>query len=377
MPYLKTALTTFVPLRNRFCFLFSKSGILRCESLFNAELSDTFFVSNQGKLDVHKWDALVMTIFNGKTNKDGAKVYGRVMRARLVDQCAIGAYGFYLLARFEISKEFEEGTPIDFTRNKSWYDIKMLVGFDRRGKEKKYDTRTRMDASSYDRAIRKILKCLKIPSSHIKHLGRMLGSMELQFLEALAEELQIMGNWQPSIQEKHYSIKLPISAMRKMGGHDESFYCPRSEVTPPEKLEKMIFPFVESHLDKVEAAIIATKDGKRSSYGAALYFLDMLKRMRRIILQDAAAMIVEFPDRKSHPIFKLSVFKDPEFDVSRILGPNIQSLTFANLSLSNRLPIKGFLRKDGCSSATSAIRCPKCARTSSWSSRNRSNSKCM
>ena len=52
--------------RNRFVFNWSKSGILRCESIYKAELSDTFHVTFQAPKDPHPWTALVMSIALGK-----------------------------------------------------------------------------------------------------------------------------------------------------------------------------------------------------------------------------------------------------------------------------------------------------------------------
>ena len=42
-------------------------------------------------------------------------------------------------------------------------------------------------------------------------------------------------------------------------------------------------------------------------------FLKMMGTLRKISLQDAAAMIVQNPDRAAHPIFKMDVFKTDEF----------------------------------------------------------------
>jgi hypothetical protein len=50
------------------------------------------------------------------------KLYGRVMRHREVNLCAVGALGLYLFARFHLAKEV-----IDFSTNSSWFDVKLLV----------------------------------------------------------------------------------------------------------------------------------------------------------------------------------------------------------------------------------------------------------
>jgi hypothetical protein len=52
--------------RNRFVFLFTKCGILRCESVYKAELSDLLHVKGKAPKDVHGWAVLVMQIAVGK-----------------------------------------------------------------------------------------------------------------------------------------------------------------------------------------------------------------------------------------------------------------------------------------------------------------------
>lgn len=56
----------FAWLRNRMCLLFTTSAILRCESLFRAELSDFLSIKFQAPKDVHPMHAVVMQIMKGK-----------------------------------------------------------------------------------------------------------------------------------------------------------------------------------------------------------------------------------------------------------------------------------------------------------------------
>jgi hypothetical protein len=53
-------------LRNRMCLLFTTSAILRCESLFKAELSDFLSIRFKAPKDVHPMHAVVMQIMKGK-----------------------------------------------------------------------------------------------------------------------------------------------------------------------------------------------------------------------------------------------------------------------------------------------------------------------
>ena len=55
----------YASMRNRFVFLYSKTGVLRCESIYKAELSDISHVKSKAPKDVHQWTALIMQISQG------------------------------------------------------------------------------------------------------------------------------------------------------------------------------------------------------------------------------------------------------------------------------------------------------------------------
>jgi hypothetical protein len=64
-------------------------------------------------------DALIfiLQIHKGKQNFDGRIVWGRSMRHADVSVCSIEALDYYLVMRFNITKE-----TIDITDNKSWFN---------------------------------------------------------------------------------------------------------------------------------------------------------------------------------------------------------------------------------------------------------------
>ena len=53
-------------IRHRFCLLFSTNGILRCESLFKADLSDFVGLWTKATTDVHPIYIMIMQIAQGK-----------------------------------------------------------------------------------------------------------------------------------------------------------------------------------------------------------------------------------------------------------------------------------------------------------------------
>ena len=118
-------------LRDRFQFLMTLSGVLRSESLYKADLADLCdFIYHQNR-ERDPYHILILRVSTGKTNADKI-LYGRVMRHLLVEQCPIGALALYLLLRFYVTNEQDD---IDFLKNKSWFNIKLLRAMSKRKKK--------------------------------------------------------------------------------------------------------------------------------------------------------------------------------------------------------------------------------------------------
>jgi hypothetical protein len=111
----------FSGLRDCFFLLFTKSGLVRVESLCHAELSDLFYMVKKDEGPVGR-DALVVILQIHKKNIDGHIVWGRSMRHADVSLCSIWALAFYLVMRLHITKE-----TIDITDSKSWFNRKLLI----------------------------------------------------------------------------------------------------------------------------------------------------------------------------------------------------------------------------------------------------------
>jgi hypothetical protein len=74
--------SAYAYLRHRFCLLFSTSGILRCESLYKAELSDFLGLAYKQDTDVHKFYMMIMQISTGKFPGDGFLIFFYIGNAR-------------------------------------------------------------------------------------------------------------------------------------------------------------------------------------------------------------------------------------------------------------------------------------------------------
>jgi hypothetical protein len=144
-------------------------------------------------------------------------LYGWAMRHRDVRKCAKGSLAFYLAFRFSITHEFEYMMDEDWSKNKSWFNIKLLVDCFGNGDS----LRKGLSQDSYSSAITTILKELGVISKKKKHLGLNIGAKMLELIEEDSENIRRLGNWDPSMQQKCYSTKIPqpMSPIRKLAGY--------------------------------------------------------------------------------------------------------------------------------------------------------------
>ena len=159
------------------------------------------------------------------------------MRHKDVQLCPVGSLAFYLAYRFSITREFEGFALEDWLENSHWFNQKLLVEVFRLDR----DFTICMSNDTYSKAIKEVLNKLGIASNHWVHLGRTLGPKILEFLEIEAEEIRWLGNWDPKIQEKSYSLKLPMKAIRAIAGFvlaNGMHYNPRTTMVVSEELAR-------------------------------------------------------------------------------------------------------------------------------------------
>jgi hypothetical protein len=213
--------------------------------------------------------------------------------------------------RFSVTREFEDFTLEDWMDNSKWFDVKLLVDLQGGDNEKSLKNR------SYADAIKSILGTLGIAATKLAHLGRNLGAKLLEMLEEENAAIQTMGNWNPSMQSSCYSTKLPMQPIRKLAGFTDAngmYYNPRTIVEVEESLLRLT-PVGCWLFEAHEAVNVANRDWGAGKF-TAMNFLSFMMTLNRVFIQDAAAMLVLFPERIDHPLFRLEVFRSVEFSVS-------------------------------------------------------------
>jgi hypothetical protein len=254
----------------------------------------------------------------GKTNRD-KKIYGRAMRHKNLHLCAVGAKAMYLYFRFKHTTEFEH-LP-DFTDNKAWFFIKLLVPSDSRhdatNSNGVRENEISMSIRTYAEAMKKTLTALKLPQNWQAHFGRKVGAMILELQEVPKSVIEAVGNWATTQQEESYSAWLPFLGIRVVAGfktHRSSVFCKRS--TKPssavgDRLKARVWVWLPTCIQAVENAI---RRGK-GCY-TALLFLRHLENLAEVLLQDMAVRMNE-PDREPHPLYTDPLFGSDDFTLYR------------------------------------------------------------
>ena len=231
------------------------------------------------------------------------------MRHLHVLLCPIGALAMYLYIRFKMSDEID--SSFDFFSNHKWYDIKLYTGGTIQKMFKGISTK------GYGQAMGMVGNVLKVSSNHKTHLGRVLGPKVLEMQEFNQEEIRILGNWDPKVQETTYSTKLPMKAIRGMAGFEGAggmHYNPRTAVPVPDELSRAVFPWVQDCHDHLAACELASSTLKPTAH----QFLKHMGLMAEVLIQDVAAMKLKHPERctDEYPFFKDDViFNGSRFEV--------------------------------------------------------------
>ena len=191
----------------------------------------------------------------------------------------------------------------------TWFDIKLLTECP------PHDNTKSIQSDNYGSRLQKALTKLSIPCNKLLHLGRNMGSKILDLLEVEADEIRRMGQWSPTVFDNAYSSKLPMGPMRNLAGYDSDskiYFNTRTTIEPPSELlrETPIGNWVEDSY----ATLTSTNEGTQCT--TAVHVLRFFRELNKIFLQDAAALLVNHPERKTHPIFEmLSVFHNEQFMV--------------------------------------------------------------
>lgn len=178
-----------------------------------------------------------------------------------------------------------------------------------------------MKNDTYSKSIRKILIELGLPHQKLKHLGRGLGTKILEADDVHAEYIRQLGNWNLNCTDTSYSAKLPMQAIRNAAGvvQGNGLYCnPRTILEVPEdllSLSPLAGIFMQAH-EVIKTQVRNSVAKKETPTFTALAFLNFMRELNKVFFQDAAAMLVKYPERRHHPLYQIPCLVSSQFQVS-------------------------------------------------------------
>jgi len=241
-----------------------------------------------------------------KTNTSGAIETIGAARHMIALVCPVSAFFFALLWRFTdglggeafpITLDLIRGLG-DLDYDFPWYGQPIYVN--KYGKEMGYEGQRKF----FQKVMLEAGVSKKDLQNKVTHL-RTLGARQLEDHQATSRyDVQVAGRWNPNRMDRHYLNDISINnALAGSGAKDKNSYSiPRSRVTAPPELCKLIWPTLDDAYDAYDALPIRTRDKDTS----LAFFLEALQRGREIILQDAAIVQDQVPDCAlwQHDVFK-------------------------------------------------------------------------
>jgi hypothetical protein len=134
-------------------------------------------------------------------------------------------------------------------------------------------------------------------------------------MEVNAEEIRRMGQWSNTVYDNSYSSKLLMNVMRNLAGYNSAnglyFNNTRMTVMPSQELCEQT-PLGSFALGMLKQLVESDHDGKhQTAYETLRWFCDL----SIVFLQVAAAMMLQCPERASHPLFQMECFHTDAYKV--------------------------------------------------------------
>ncbi|KAG0257208.1 hypothetical protein DFQ27_005255 [Actinomortierella ambigua] len=291
------------------------------------------------KKDSQQDQTINMLVFHLRRDKSSKDKYGVAIRHNDVRRCSVGAFAFYLFGLWQDPENVPDFLADSWENHKLFYSAKNF-----------YHPLTFQESRNLTAMV---LRRQWLRLSYVTVCGRLSGRQEAKGMALPENVLEVGGRFgkpqgsrpmmPASTQPEDH---LPFA--RGMAGFwGKRFHLRRNEVTPSLSLQRMIFPFIEDaiydpstleHVRWIERCRRAMQDADQQDppdnmdYAPQEAFLLTLARLRRVVLQDAAAYIhikqtentwdkFEIPLLRAHPeIFQSTSFHSFQTSVSQALS---------------------------------------------------------
>ncbi|KAE8260021.1 hypothetical protein A4X13_0g591 [Tilletia indica] len=286
---------SLVSTRSLVAQLFGHQTLMRGVNLRKLALSDLELGRLQEGLSPAVF--VVVKVNESKTNRTGRVEYSGALRNKEAAIDPLFALALYLFQRWEII-----GEPFpDLTDNKSWYMIRLLRSMD--------DPSTLLTYDAHREPILNAFKALGLRGcKKVTHAARGSGAREAELAGVATTDIERLGGWKQAqgAMEQSYLTHLPVRALRALAGFSPdggTYFLRRDGPDPSPELLKMIFPQVEQWQAELDADRI-------SATGGADKFLELVRFLRRVLLQDIFTLQDIQP---AHPVLQHSLFKSQQF----------------------------------------------------------------
>lgn len=282
-------LNTPAGLRDRLALLLCHAALLRGNNVRGMELSQlqthVLPAHNEGYT---RSVAYQLVLRNGKSNQTNNVEYGAFLRAREVESCAVGAMAMHLFYRLSGVETFtpDGRTFPDLTNPEKWYRLKLLPG---RGSKE-----SAVDYNTHNAATKRAFEECGFSFTAKTHAMRGSACRMADIGGAPEESIKRLGRWEQGAAEVHYLKTMPVQAMRVLAGFRPSggdYWLKRGAFDPPQELACAVFPQVEEY----EAWFVEQAKEKKKVSGATKGFIQLLKELRPVLLQDAVLLRRKFP----------------------------------------------------------------------------------
>jgi hypothetical protein len=181
-------------------------------------------------------DVLICFSNNGKTNQFGKLEFFVCLHAKNVVTCPVSAVAFFLFFRYHVDNE-----PFpDFSQPENWYDFKL------------FDTSSPLKGVAYTMHNDFLSDCFNVVgiiSSRKTHSSCGSDVLFAEMAGCSENSLRRLGNWnQTNVLDWCYLRSLPRKVLCSMAGFTPNgniYDLDRAALSPPEELQRMIFPDVE------------------------------------------------------------------------------------------------------------------------------------
>jgi hypothetical protein len=178
---------------------------------------------------------LIVTIRGSKTNQFGRLETMGAFRNKDPFICPLGALGFYLLLRWDLT---EEEFP-DFTERPRWCNTRLLLSAKPSDVTEELAYSTQLDWTT------KVFNLINLVTTKKTHLFR-ASSAKLAELKGVTEEqISHAGRWNFDQMTGCYLTSLPLPFMQQMASSPSQpgcFEVQRAKIKPPPELLSLIWP---------------------------------------------------------------------------------------------------------------------------------------